>query len=207
MNPRYSHATDSEIWLDFRTGVDEAYTYIYKKYAPALYNYGRHLNKDKQLVKDCLHDLFVYLYQHRNTLGDTTSIKYYLFKSLKRRISLAIAPNVNFRQAEQLSENYDFEIIQSPELLLIAEQISSSQYEELRNAVNGLPTRQREVIYLLFYHNLSHQEIASIMSIEIRTVYNQVYKALEVLRKQLRQNRVFRLLLLLLPDISNELHI
>jgi RNA polymerase sigma factor (sigma-70 family) len=108
---RFASYTDTELWQAFKQSEEGAYQYIYHQYAPPLYNYGRHLIKNRQLVEDCLHDLFVYLYEHRQTLGPTDSIKFYLFRSLRRKITDAL--NAETRYKDELSEEveYDFEVV------------------------------------------------------------------------------------------------
>jgi RNA polymerase sigma factor (sigma-70 family) len=175
--------SDAEIWTAFKKGEEQAYEYIYKKYAPILLNYGQHLVKDRQLVEDCLHDLFVQLYEHRATLGDTDSIKFYLICSLRRKIAEAVAHQKKYGNEVNLDQGEGFEIMSSPETQLINDTSVLLRDGSLQVAINQLPKRQREALYLLYFNQLSYPEIAAIMSLEIRTVYNQVHNALENLKK------------------------
>src|SRR5438477_8459552 len=74
------------IWNDFRSGDPSAYSLIYRKYFFALYSYGKKFSSDKELIEDCIQDLFIKIWNNRDNLNDTTSIKYYLFISLKRKL-------------------------------------------------------------------------------------------------------------------------
>ena len=53
--------------------------------------------------------------------------------------------------------------------------------------LDKLPPRQREIIYLKFYKDLSYEEIAVLTSLKVRTVYNTVYQALESMRHLITQ--------------------
>ncbi|GEO03729.1 DNA-directed RNA polymerase sigma-70 factor [Adhaeribacter aerolatus] len=175
--------SDAEIWAAFREGEEQAYEYIYKKFAPVLLNYGQHLIQDRQLVEDCMHDLFVQLYEHKATLGNTDSIKFYLFRSLRRKIAEAVAHQKKFGKDLDLEQGKGFEVVSSPENQMIDEISVLLRDNTLQDAINQLPKRQREALYLLYFNQLSYKEISAIMTLEVRTVYNQVHNALENLKK------------------------
>src|SRR5690606_10416824 len=65
----------------------QVFNYIYVKYFPVLIRYGHQFSKDHELVKDVIQDLFIYLKVKRKQLGSTSSIKFYLYKAYRRRIS------------------------------------------------------------------------------------------------------------------------
>lgn len=86
MKSTLSDDSDSELWQKFREGSEDAYASIYEKFSPVLFSYGYRLSQDEDLVKDCIQDLFVNLWLSRRKLGATDSIKFYLFRSLRREI-------------------------------------------------------------------------------------------------------------------------
>jgi RNA polymerase sigma factor (sigma-70 family) len=191
----FSSRSDLEIWCAFKAGDDQAFEYIYHRHSPELFSYGCHIVKDRQLVEDCMHDLFVYLFQHRTTIGDTNAIKYYLFKSLRRRIAEALKKqNKAFTQSDELLREDVVEIFSaSPEVKIIDDESNAYQSRRLVTAVDALPKRQREAIYLLYFSGLGYPEIAEIMSLNVRTVYNQVHTAVQTLRKQLKRSGILPL--------------
>lgn len=52
-------------------------------YASQVYSYGMRFTDDTELVKDCMHDVFVKIYQNRETLAFVDNIKLYLFIAMK----------------------------------------------------------------------------------------------------------------------------
>ncbi len=74
--------SDAELWSAFRQGDEAAFVDIYKTYVNKLYNYGTRFCRDHELVKDCLQDFFIYLRKNRETLGDTSYIKFSSFQGL-----------------------------------------------------------------------------------------------------------------------------
>jgi RNA polymerase sigma-70 factor (ECF subfamily) len=79
----------------------------------------------------------------------------------------------------------NFQIEFSHEVILIEQQFSQERMSTLTKAVNSLPDRQKEAIFLRFYDDLTYEQIASIMAIDQRSVYKIIYKALHGLQHKL----------------------
>jgi RNA polymerase sigma-70 factor (ECF subfamily) len=192
----YSSSTDLEIWRAFKGGDDHAYELIYNRHARELFSYGLHIVRNRQLVEDCVHDLFVYVFQHRATLGDTNAIKYYLFKSLRRRVIEVLEKQSKAaRESRAVADSYhNHELAtSSQEVNMIEAETSIAKNRRLTEAIENLPPRQKEAIYLLYFSKLEYEEIAAIMSLSIRTVYNQTHTAIQTLRRELGSTETHRL--------------
>ncbi|MFP4095842.1 MAG: sigma factor, partial [Cyclobacteriaceae bacterium] len=77
---------DAYDWNQLLKGDKVAFEKLYFRYINALYAYGVRLCRHETLVEDCLQDLFSDLWEKRRKLGPITSVKAYLFVSVKRRI-------------------------------------------------------------------------------------------------------------------------
>lgn len=190
--------SDIAIWSLFRQGDKGAFCFIYDQYAQVLCNYGDKISQDRKLTEDCLHDLFIELWNHRQGLGSTDSIKYYLFKSLRRKIIKEKSKTSVHINTEQSLENYDFEIVFSFESELVALEISQEEKRRLTKVLNQLSPRQKEAIFLKFYDDLTYEEVASVMSLELKSTYNLISKAIVTLRKNVTRIPLQHLLSLLL---------
>ena len=184
MKQHYLNSLDAEIWDDFRSGSEPAYEFIYQTYTPILFRYGIKLSSDRELVKDAIQDLFIYLWDARGRLSTTNSIKYYLFRVIRRIIFAKL------NDASPVSYTDFFEdtvrlSVSSHESLLIEEQTGLEQNEKLLKEVHLLSQRQKEAIFLRFYDNLEFHQIAEIMSISPRAVYKLIYKAVDALQKNM----------------------
>jgi RNA polymerase sigma factor (sigma-70 family) len=177
--------SDIILWKQFKLGSNEAFQRIYQQNFKLLYNYGLQIYPNQALVEDCIHELFVYLWKNKSTLGDTNSIKFYLFTSLRRKI-IQEQKKTKKKEAEH-HKNLDFEVVFLPEEQLIEDETSKIRQEELKKALNNLPARQKEVLLLLYFHNLSYEEVGQIMEINTRSVYTLTWKAITSLRKDLKQ--------------------
>jgi DNA-directed RNA polymerase specialized sigma24 family protein len=56
-------------------GDDKAYALFYNNIFEELFSYGMRFTSDRELIKDCIQDVFVKIYSNRSTLGKTDNIK------------------------------------------------------------------------------------------------------------------------------------
>ena len=77
---------DASVWNRFLDGDREAYAHIFERYVRVLFMYGSQFTGDRELVKDCIQDVFVKIYSNRSNLRPTDNIKYYLFAALRNSL-------------------------------------------------------------------------------------------------------------------------
>ncbi|MBP2830680.1 sigma-70 family RNA polymerase sigma factor [Aquimarina sp. U1-2] len=175
---------DLEIWRQFKTGNESAFIHIYKTYFKSLYNFGLQFSKDTHLVEDSIQDLFIDIRRTRKKLSDTTSIKLYLYKAIRRKILRSIKSSRKRLWDGSIEEGNNFHFTFSYEHHLISQQLNEEKIERLNRALQTLPKRQREVIYYFFYEQMGYLEIKEIMDFaNIKSVRNKAYIALKTLRK------------------------
>lgn len=170
-----------DTWHAFKNGDWEAYTRLYNDYFKLLSNYGYKFSKDINLIEDAIHDLFVRLWTTRNNLGEPASVKNYLYKSLRNTILRKMQAEGKFTVIDTESYPSGFEVSYFNEPLSTIEE--RELQATIKNIINTLPPRQQEIIYLRFYEDLSYDEIADIMSININSTYKLLYKALQNLQQ------------------------
>ena len=154
------------------------------KYYSDFYHYGIKLSANRSLTKDCIQDLFVKLWRDREKLAEVTFVKTYLLKSVKQNLIKAMTKESRWEAYDGQGE-YEADIVFSPEDLLIEQQGVTDQQHRIVQALNKLPNRYREAIYLKFYGGLTNEQIAEMMSIKTQSVYNLIYEALKILRQHL----------------------
>lgn len=175
-------ATDQSLWQKLRTGDHDAVFTLYKSMYNALYNYGFYLCKNSVVVEDGINDMFLELYDKRTDLPDVTNIKYYLFTYLRRKI---YKEKKLLEQHDVLGEDVETLFENSVQDYLIQLQIESDTKNRILQAINKLSPKQKQIILLRFYENVSYEEIADRMNLSVRTIYNNVYEALKSLRTNL----------------------
>lgn len=182
---------EAKLWQEFKSGDEAAFALIYQKFFPCLFNYGDKICPEQEIVKDCIQDLFVYLWHNRNSLADTNSIKYYLWTALKRRIIKAVSAT-----DQSLDDLFVLSVSEEGiEEAIIAKEITQARKQQLLSVMRSLTKRQRQAVSLKFFHNLKNEEIAQRMSIRVEAVYNLVSKSLVTLRKGMVRFGIVGLLL------------
>ena len=161
---------------------DEALALLMKMYYDDLYNYAARFTKDNGLIKDCIQEVFISLWQRRETVGTILSPKYYFLRAIKNKVLKSLHKNSRKVTSDHLQEEYDFFHEFSIERVIIEKQISEEKAERLRKTLSLLSKRQIEIIYLKYYQYLDHGQIAELMNISRQSVYNLLHEAIHKLR-------------------------
>jgi RNA polymerase sigma factor (sigma-70 family) len=177
--------TDSEVWTGFRNGDDKSLSLIYSENSKRLYLYGLKFTKNQTIIEDAIQDLFSDLVRHRNTLGTTDNIQFYLIKSFKRRLLRALLQEKKYNLKEK-DEDYVFEITYSIEHDIIMEEHADQKLKYLQKALNNLTPRQKEAVYLKFTEGLEYEEISEIMGMSVESCRNLIYKAIKTLKESVQ---------------------
>lgn len=183
--------TDRQIWDALRKGDQSALRKIYDQEFTYLYNYGRKISSDQSLVEDSIQDLFIEIWNRRENLSSTDSIRKYLAISLKRKLIRQTKKSQKTSLKEDFS-TYDFAAEISVETKMISDESKLEQLQLLKSGFSKLPARQQEVIYLKFYTGMDNESIAETMNITNQSVRNIAHKAIKTL-----SNNIFISILLL----------
>lgn len=183
LNPREQKSEDQ--WSSFKRGNKEAFASIYKEHINSLLSYGYKVTSDHALIEDSIQDLFFELWQQRERISDTTSIKFYLFKALRYKIcrNRKVNERIEFWDTADLPEVLNHS---SHENFLIAIEVQSLQMRHLKETISKLPQRQQEAINLRYYNNFSNEEVAAIMGVNYNSACKFIYQALQKLKLNLR---------------------
>lgn len=176
---------DIQLWQEFQAGNETAYATIYSNNVSLLYGYGQKLINDKELIKDCIQDLFVEIWNNKHKLAKVRSIKSYLLKSIRRKL---IAESVKKRKIyadSPLSSYLKLHTNPSAERKLIEKQRFDAQQRKLKEVMKNLTDRQREAVHLKFYFQLSYAEIAEVMALSTKGAYKLMGRSINFLRKHM----------------------
>ena len=142
--------------------------------------------RDKATVEDLAQEVFIRFWEKRQQIDITSSVGAYL-----RR--MAINEALGFLRRNKYQDEREL----SPEMVKDAEDSAEEQFmhQELelrvRAAINELSPRCRAVFQLSRFEELTYKEIADRMGISVKTVENQMSKALRILRERLRDYLYF----------------
>jgi len=176
--------SDNESWIAIKNGDKEAFTEMYKAYYQFLFVTGFRKYANKELVKDCVHEMFLELWNRRKLLPEVQHVGFYLKTYLIRKIIKELARENQCNGATKEEED-TVAIEHSYEDLMIQLQSKEEMKQKVQRAIHQLSKREVEVIRMKFFENRTYEEIATLTSATPRTIYNHVYNALKILRKSL----------------------
>ncbi|MEO6547838.1 MAG: sigma-70 family RNA polymerase sigma factor [Ferruginibacter sp.] len=171
---------DDILWNQFKEGDETAFAIVFRRYYSPLFNYGCKISANHNLVEDCIQELFVELWRSGGK-ANIISLKAYVFQAFKfKLVKLINKDNKAKALSEAIPENA---FVVSHEMLLINNEQYSALNKKMFDAFDQLSPRQREIIYLKFYQNLSYEAVASIMNINYQAARNLIYQSIKVLKK------------------------
>ncbi len=154
---------------------------LMRKYYTDLYNYASRFTADDALIKDCIQEVFISLWQRRQTAGGILSPKFYFLRAIKNKV-LKQLDKAHRKIGNQLPDDYDFSHEFSVEKMIIAKQVSEENAARLNALLALLSKREKEVIYLKYYQYLDNGQVAELMNISRQSVYNLLHEAIRKLQ-------------------------
>ncbi len=171
-------------WIkDLSQNSEKAYEVIFKAYYKSVYASALRITKDANIANDACQEVFLELWKNRSKIKISTSLKAYLHRGAVNR-SLNIIKSRNRHAGQNLEK-----VIEPTSKASTPEQVTEYKEleEEIKKGIDQLPTRCRQVFVLSRYEGKSYKEIAALMSISVKTVENQMLKALKTLRRVLKK--------------------
>jgi RNA polymerase sigma factor (sigma-70 family) len=188
---------DQITWNSFLDGSKASFQLIYSNHYQNLYSYGMRKLNDPDRVRDCIQDVFVNLWSSRSKLSTTNNVRYYLLASLRNQIVRAGVESGKWQKTE-LSQAENFHIQFNPETELIRKENLSERAKMLITALDLLTPRQKEVLYLRYFEELSYEQIADLLNLSLKGVYKLNYRAIDALKAVLNISKTDLLLLLMI---------
>ncbi len=189
------NGTDQELWAGIRNSNEAAFTAVFDLYHKPLYNYGSKLCSNTSLVEDAVQDVFIDIWRLRQGLTpEITSIKFYLYRALRRRIHVGLSRHLSMEEIGMLDDEDVPHSIANSETILIETESSLIRARQVQELLAKLPERQIEAITLRYFEEFNTEEIAQIMGVSEKSVRNFIYKALTSLRAH-RQARLISTLI------------
>jgi len=170
-------------WLQrIEKNDEQALGLLMRKYYTDLYHYAARFTQDNELIKDCIQEVFISLWQRRQTIGIILSPKFYFLRAIKNKVLKSLDRLRRKPGNQSLPEEYDFSHEFSIEKMIIAKQVSEENSIRLKTILALLSKREKEVIYLKYYQYLDNGQIADLMNISRQSVYNLLHEAIRKLK-------------------------
>jgi RNA polymerase sigma factor (sigma-70 family) len=174
---RRQKMTDREIVIRLQAGDQTAFDELYERYSGSLFRSARVLLGNNEDAEDVLQETFVTCYFHIGELERPESVRYWLFRIMRRsawrlgKKRRAETPNEDVNRLRDTAESGET----GPEENIL----SSARLEEL---LSTLSQKQREVAVLYYLEEMSVPEIAEVLDCFEGTVKSRLFAA----RKKLK---------------------
>jgi RNA polymerase sigma-70 factor (ECF subfamily) len=167
----------------------EDYEWIFREYYQGLCNYAYMWVKDIDNAEEVVQGVFVKLWEKKDNILISTSVKSYLYKAVYHaslneiRHTKVKEEYVNMQNKEQATEPASGQNLKELE-------------QKIEKAMLSLPEQCRLVFRMSRFEELKYREIADILNISIKTVENQMGKALRLMRENLADYLVLLLVII-----------
>ena len=172
---------DSDILLAIRQGNERVYETVFRKYYQALCNYACGILKDMDDAEEVVQSIFLKLWEQREGIEINVSLKSYLYRAvhntcLNRLKHLKIQETYRQYVGDYLEDTFDSatDIMDKVEL-----------ENRISEALEKLPEQCRIIFKMSRFEELKYQEIANELGLSIKTIENQIGKALRIMRTEL----------------------
>lgn len=156
---------------------------VFKAWYPVMCNFAHSLTNNREDSEEIVQSVFVNLWEKREEIKIDQSAKAYLFRSV-RNACLNQWKHKKVRQdfAKDQAAAFSGSAFENP-----GEEMHGQELEaRIAKALEKIPTQCREVFTLSRFGELKYSEIADKMGISVKTVENQMGKALRIMREELK---------------------
>jgi len=169
-------------WDTFLTeGSQDVFYTLYSHYHDYFIYIGNQKGATLDRSKDCINDLFLYVFENRTRLQNIRNHHNYLVTAFIR--NLFRKPHFSAEESIELQDLPEMPVYPSVEAEYIKQTTQQRVTEILKGYINELSDSQTKMVYQKFYLGLTYDEIALVNDISVKTAYNTIYNSVEKLRK------------------------
>lgn len=164
----------------FLRGEEAAFDAVFRRWYEPLCLYACRLaGGDMDEAEDLVQQAFVKMWEYRNRLQVSWSLKAYLYKTVHNAC-------LNRLRSRSVQSKYlEFNAQQLDTMHTLPEDTAPELTERFQRAMDTLPPQCRHIFELSRFESLKYREIAEQLGISIKTVETQMGKALRTMRVQL----------------------
>ena len=170
-----------QLVLKIKSGDRSAFKTLFEHFQNSLYNFLIYKTGDSDLSEDILQETLLKVWQKRNSLDESLSIKSYLF-TMANNSAMNHFRHQKVIYAHQAQYQFEDED-RSPEDIFRTKEF----YDQVLQAIENLPEKTRITFMMSRFEDLSYKEIAERTDVSIKTVESHIGKALRLIRKKLEE--------------------
>lgn len=161
---------------------------IFNEYWEELYRSAYLRLKDQAVTEDIVQEVFVDLWQRRESIEIQSSLKGYLLTAVKYKVLKYFNQQAKFR-AERLDQ---IDIVAQDDDEMAFEEV----YKNIEVAIDKLSPKCRVIFRMSKIEGLSTEEIAIQLNLSKQTVHNQLSKSMGLVRTEMKHMAPLLILIL-----------
>ena len=181
-----SDLSDESLMARVQKGETQLLEMLIKRYEKALFAYAQRVLQHRAAAEDAFQETFLRVFQKRQSYREGSSFRPWLYticlnacRDHLRKCSRRPESDLD-KSAYALSDGQP-----GPDSVTAQSMLAA----HIRQAVESLPEKQRDVLLLSYYQQLQYPEIAEILEIPVGTVKSRMFHASKFLAEQLNEYR------------------
>lgn len=162
----------------FENGDEVFFDFLFEKYHRQLYLLALQYLQDEQLAEDAIQDVFLKVWENRDRLDASRSVKGFLYATLKNRVLNMI------RNRKRRIANTREAVKNKPDAIENTDEdvVLNEYWQIVEEGIDELPSGKQKVFRLRRMQGYTNREVASVLQISVATVKSQLYKATKFMR-------------------------
>jgi RNA polymerase sigma-70 factor (family 1) len=176
------HDQDKYFFSRLKEGKESAFNYFFDFYYSGLCIYAKKYLNDQHVIEEIVQSIFMKLWKDRKSINIDTSVRAYFFRAVHNKC-------VDILRHKKVKEDYEEKILEADESFTEVTWetfIESELYALLMKAIEKLSPECRKIFIFSRIKNYANKEIAEKLNISIKTVENQMTRALKLMRSELK---------------------
>lgn len=176
-----NESKETEIYLKIRNGDQKAFKKFFEAHHDELFRYLRQRGVAKEAAEDLIQKAFVYIWEHRDKIEESKSLRAYLFRiAYTRMLNL-------FRDNEKYDRDQELPDIPSSSFETDQDLYRQELHDTIQKAISYMPEKRQHVFRLCFLEQFTYKEAAETLKVSVKTIENHMGLALKDLRESLSE--------------------
>jgi len=172
------------LWHQSQAGDSLAFCQLADKQYRTLFNYATNFTADREFIKDSIQDLLIHIWEKRSTI-QIQFVTIYFLRALRNQLMQEFRKNNNVHAQMDIEEAAELSDYQTIETEIEQHEVFTENQVKVRTALEELPRRQKEAIFLKYYEGMDNEQIADLMQVNRQSVANLLFKAINSLKVQM----------------------
>lgn len=186
------------LWHQSQAGDSLAFCQLADKQYRTLFNYATNFTTDREFIKDSIQELLIHIWEKRETIN-IQFVSIYFLKALRNQLLQEFRRNNAANSLLDIDEVGQLSDYKTIETEIEQSEIYSENQIKVRSAIEELPRRQKEAVFLKYFEGMDNEQIADLMQVNRQSVANLLFKAISFLKSHIQ---VLSHMLLLLCTFS-----